>query len=185
MGNIKLAGRYAKSLMDLAAEKNAIEAVFTDAKLFNNIAADREFFVVMKSPVIKADKKIAIFNTLFAASMNELTMAFFRIVITKGREAFLRDIMIEFVAQYNERKGIMPVQFTSASPVDEKVINTLKSMLQSQLNLKEVEITNSVDEKLIGGFTLEFNNQLIDASILHDLNAIRSQFTSNEYNKQF
>ena len=113
MGNIKLAGRYAKSLMDLAADKNAIEAVFADAKLFNNVATDREFLVVMKSPVIKADKKIAIFNSLFAASMNELTMAFFRIVITKGREAFLRDNMIEFVAQYNERKGIMPVHFLS------------------------------------------------------------------------
>lgn len=185
MGNIKLAGRYAKSLMDLAAEKNAIEVVFTDAKLFNTVAADREFLVVMKSPVIKADKKIAIFNSLFAASMNELTMAFFRIVITKGREAFLHEIMLEFVAQYNERKGIMPVHFTSAAPVDDKVIATVKAMMQQQLNLKEVELTNNVDDNLIGGFTLEFNNQLIDASILHDLNAIRNQFTSNEYNKKF
>jgi F-type H+-transporting ATPase subunit delta len=34
---------------------------------------------------------------------------------------------------------------------------------------------------LIGGFTLEMGGNLIDASILRDLNDVKKQFQSNEY----
>jgi len=34
---------------------------------------------------------------------------------------------------------------------------------------------------LIGGFVLEFNNKLVDASILHDLKVLKHQFMQNLY----
>jgi hypothetical protein len=40
-----------------------------------------------------------------------------------------------------------------------------------------MELETEVDEKLIGGFVLEFNNNLVDASILRDLKDIKKQFT--------
>ena len=38
-----------------------------------------------------------------------------------------------------------------------------------------------VDEKLIGGFVLEMEGKLIDASILRDLNDVKKQFQNNDY----
>jgi F-type H+-transporting ATPase subunit delta len=38
-----------------------------------------------------------------------------------------------------------------------------------------------VDEALIGGFVLEFNNNLLDASIARDLKDIKKQFLNNEF----
>jgi F-type H+-transporting ATPase subunit delta len=45
--------------------------------------------------------------------------------------------------------------------------------------LGTVELETVTDEKLIGGFVLEFNNKLVDASILRDLKDIKKQFAEN------
>ncbi|QGW27191.1 F0F1 ATP synthase subunit delta [Phnomibacter ginsenosidimutans] len=39
----------------------------------------------------------------------------------------------------------------------------------------------SVKEELIGGFILEYNNNLVDASIQRDLRDIKRQFHNNDY----
>jgi F-type H+-transporting ATPase subunit delta len=42
-------------------------------------------------------------------------------------------------------------------------------------------LTTKTDESLIGGFVLEFNNNLLDASISRDLKDIKQQFLKNEF----
>jgi len=42
-----------------------------------------------------------------------------------------------------------------------------------------IELETTVDPKLIGGFLLEFNNNLVDASMLRDLKDIKKQFMKN------
>ena len=165
MGNIKLAGRYAKSLIDLAKERNQVEAIYNDALYFNAIAENNDFAVMMRSPVIPVDKKQTIFQAIFGNKVSDITTSFFKIVISKGRESFLKEIMNEVINQYNELKGITKVHFTSA------VSSTLKN----------VDLTTKVDEKLIGGFVLEFDNNIFDSSVLKDLNDIRKQFVGNEF----
>jgi F-type H+-transporting ATPase subunit delta len=51
----------------------------------------------------------------------------------------------------------------------------------TEAGLGKVEIETKVDEDLIGGFVLEFNNNLVDASIARDLRDIKTQFSKNIY----
>jgi F-type H+-transporting ATPase subunit delta len=44
---------------------------------------------------------------------------------------------------------------------------------------KHIELETVVDEKLIGGFLLEMDSQMLDASILHDLRQVKRQFDKN------
>ncbi|MEJ7683572.1 MAG: F0F1 ATP synthase subunit delta [Segetibacter sp.] len=54
----RLAGRYAKSLIDLAVERNYLEEVYKDMLYLQAVCkASREFVVLLKSPVIPIDKK--------------------------------------------------------------------------------------------------------------------------------
>jgi F-type H+-transporting ATPase subunit delta len=56
-------------------------------------------------------------------------------------------------------------------------MTNIKAALPSQ----SFEIETAIKEELIGGFTLETNGQLIDASIQRDLKDIKKQFMDNEY----
>jgi F-type H+-transporting ATPase subunit delta len=47
--------------------------------------------------------------------------------------------------------------------------------------VQNIELETVVDESLIGGFKLEMDGTLVDATILRDLNDVRKQFADNEY----
>jgi F-type H+-transporting ATPase subunit delta len=185
MGNIKLSGRYAKSLFDLAVERNQLATVYQDAMLFNEVAAMPEFANMMRSPIIKADKKTKIFEAIFAGKLSELTVSFLKITINKGREIYLKEIMHEVVNMYNKAKGIITVKFTSAVAVDTTTIEKVKTLIQQNTSMKNIDMKSAVNENLLGGFVLEYENNIFDASIAHDLKAVKKQFLDNVYVKKF
>jgi F-type H+-transporting ATPase subunit delta len=47
--------------------------------------------------------------------------------------------------------------------------------------MSNIDLKASVDEEIIGGFVLEVGDQLVDASILYDLNKIKTQFLNNDF----
>jgi len=73
------------------------------------------------------------------------------------------------------------VKLTTAAPVGEDLRNSLLEKIQSNTSMKNIELATEVDEKLIGGFVLEANGKMVDASIAYDLNNIRKQFQNNDF----
>ena len=110
-----------------------------------------------------------------------MTQAFTVLMVKKGREASLPEITNAFIAQYNTLKGIHLVTLTTAVEISEALKQSIEQKVKAENNFTTVELTTKVDEKLIGGFVLEFNNNLLDASIARDLRDIKKQFLSNEF----
>ncbi len=58
MPNPRIAARYAKSLVGLAQERGELEAMYQDMQLLQSICKSNNDFVnLLRSPVIRADKK--------------------------------------------------------------------------------------------------------------------------------
>jgi F-type H+-transporting ATPase subunit delta len=53
--------------------------------------------------------------------------------------------------------------------------------MKSSTSMKNIELNTEVKESLIGGFVLETNDQLVDASIAFELNNLRKQFQNNDF----
>ncbi len=185
MANLKLAGRYAKSLIDLAIEKKQLEVVYADAQYFNAVATDRDFVVFMRSPIISAEKKIGVFEAIFKNKVSDTTQSFFRLIIVKGRESFLNEMMGEVINQYNHLKGITAVKLTSAVSLDAATVQQIKKNIEQTTALKNIELSTAVKENLIGGFVLAYDDKLFDASIAHDLKEVKKQFLNNEFVKKY
>lgn len=182
MYNPRLAGRYAKSLIDLAVEKGQLEEVYKDMLYLQAVCqSSRDFVNVLKSPVIKADKKAQILEAVTAGNIGELTKAFCRLMVNKGRESSLPEVASAFIDSYNNIKGISKVKLTTAQPVSEELKNAIVNKIKSTTPMKNVELETLADDSLIGGFVLEFNNNLVDASIARDLRDIKAQFQKNVY----
>jgi F-type H+-transporting ATPase subunit delta len=182
MPNPRLAARYAKSLIDLANETNQLESVYKDMLYLQAVCKEsREFLALMRSPVVKADKKIAIVLAVTKGKISELTDSFNRLMITKGRESYLPEISSAFIDQYKLQKGIHTVTLTTAVPVTEDVKNQIIGQVQKQTNLSNIDLKTTVNEEIIGGFVLEIGGTLVDASIAYDLNKIKAQFMNNDF----
>lgn len=185
MPNPRLAARYAKSLIDLSTEKGQLEQVYADMQYLQAVCkSSRDFVNLLRSPVVKADKKEKILNAITNGKVSAITTAFDKLLINKGRESDLPEIVIAFIEQYNAIKGIHKVKLTTAVPVGDNIKNEIVGKVKSATGLENVELETKVDESIIGGFVLEFNNNLVDASVLRDLKDIKKQFIGNVYEHQ-
>ena|ERR1700676_2129712 len=182
MLNPRLAGRYAKSIIDLALEKGQLEEVYKDIQYLNDlIRASSEFVTILKSPVIPGDKKQKVLEALTAGHIGQLTTSFIRLLINKGRERFLPEIVYAFIEQYKVFKGIHTVILTTAIPVSDNVKKSIVDKIRQSGDMKEVELESLIQENIIGGFILEVDGRRVDASIAYDLANIKKQFSNNDF----
>jgi F-type H+-transporting ATPase subunit delta len=185
MNHPRLAERYAKSLVGLATERQQLEVVYKDMEYLLAVCkSSRELISLLKSPVIKADKKQKILAALANGKVSELTAQFIQLLVRKRREENLPEIAESFIILYNRIKEIHIIQLTTAHAIGEELKQSIIAQIKSNTRLKNIELETKVDDALIGGYLLEFNNILIDESIARDLRDIRAQFNKNIYVRQ-
>ncbi len=185
MSEYRIASRYAKSLLDLAVEKGQLEEVNNDMLMFSNLVKEnRDLLLMLKSPIITHDKKLAVLNQIFEGKVNDLTLAIFQILTKKHREMYLDQIAVEFHHQYNSNQGIEEATVTTTFELDAKTKAEFESIV-TQISGKKVELTQVIDEDLIGGFILKIGDRQIDDSVSSKLKALKLEFTKNYYEKAF
>jgi len=110
-----------------------------------------------------------------------LTAAFTRLLVNKNREGELPEIIVAFIKQYKEHKGIHTVKLTTAVPVSDAVKNQIIDQVRKTSGMQNIEVESVVDPGIIGGFVLQTGDKLIDASISYDLRAISRKFENNDF----
>jgi F-type H+-transporting ATPase subunit delta len=182
MPNPRLASRYAKSLMDLALEKGELEKVFADTQWLQQvIKGSRDFGNLLRSPIIKGDKKEKIVEAIIGNKVTNITLLFIRLLIAKGRENNLPEIITSFISQYKGYKNIHPVKLTTATPINDDLKKAIIDQIKKTSDMQNIELEAVVNKDLIGGFVLEAGDKLIDASIAYDLKQIARQFENNDF----
>jgi F-type H+-transporting ATPase subunit delta len=173
MSESTVAIRYAKSLIDLAKEKNLTEEVYQDMIFFKQTADDnRGLLLALKSPVVRHDKKMSILKNIFESRVNPVSFSIFNIITKKNREAIMYPIADEFVKLYDEQKGIVKAHVTSAVSLTDD-LRTQFSKIVSDATGRTVQLSEKIDERLIGGYVLRVGDKQIDASIRKQLNDLK------------
>lgn len=182
MANYRLAARYAKSLLDFAVEQNNLEQVYADMQWLQGATeGSREFVNLLRSPIIKSDKKNKIVTAVTNGHVGPLTMAFLGLLINKARESNLPQIIVSFIEQYKEYRNIHTVNLTTATPISEATRQAIVAQVKSSSGYEKIELVETVDPKLIGGFVLQMGDKLVDASVAYDLKTISRQFDNNDF----
>ena len=143
-----------------------------------------DFVSVLKSPVIKTDKKEQIINSIINGRVSTVSSLFIQLLVRKTRESNLPEIVKAFVEQYNKLKDIHHVKITTAVTLSAEGEQVILNKVRSNSSIQNIELETAVDEDIIGGFKLEVGGKLVDATVLRDLNDVKKQFKNNEYIQQ-
>ena len=182
MKGTRASSRFAKSLLDLALEKNELEKVFADITLIRHtIKENRDFAAMLKSPVIKTDKKKTILEAVFTTAISPVTAKFLQLVATEKREEYLDLITDEFIARYKKHKNILTAVITTAYGLDDEMRKKVYELVKKQMN-SEVELVEKVNKNLIGGFILRVGDKQNDTSILGKIRLLERTFKENTLN---
>jgi F-type H+-transporting ATPase subunit delta len=174
MNESKISVRYAKALFLSAQENNQLDEVLKDMKLIDSTAGVNGFENYLVSPVIKTSAKKALIETVFKASVSELSMNFFYLILTNKRENYLRDIIRNFIDLYRENKGIKSANLRVPFKINEENKEKFHTLLENAFKSR-VEMEEQLDPELIGGFILTVEDQQFDASVKTQLSKIKKK----------
>lgn len=185
MKGTRAATRFAKALKELALEQGVLEKVRDDMKLIHSVCVNNhDFAVLLKSPIVKTDKKQSILAEVFKGKISKLTELFIQLLASKRRESYLDAIAEEFVKQYKEHKKILSAVVTTAFGLDEELRKKVLAVVKDGGH-SEVELIEKTNDKLIGGFTLQVGDKRVDASIAKQIRKLSQSFSENPYIKEF
>jgi F-type H+-transporting ATPase subunit delta len=185
MSDTRAASRYVKSLLGLAVERGVLEEVNNDMQMFDRVCSgSRDLVNMLRSPIIRHEKKKNVLNALFKDRVNSLTFDLIEILTRKNREPLLPAIAKEFHVAYNVYKGIGKATITTTVPMDAVLRAEIEAVVKQLSNKTQIELTEKTDPSLIGGFVLNVGDRQIDASISGKLKHLRLKFSENQFIKE-
>ena len=95
------------------------------------------------------------------------------------------DVIDVFRNMYNAHKGITEVELRTAYELSEQTRQAIMDRLRSMAGLQEIRMKTTIDDSLIGGYVLRFEDKLIDTSIQRGLNILKDDFDNNDYIRKF
>jgi F-type H+-transporting ATPase subunit delta len=176
MSNARAAHRYALSLLEVATENKVLDKVTADLDFLQQTLKDtREFSLFLKSPVVKAQVKKRVVSEIFTHRVDDLTLKFLLLLITKDRETLIPEIVNQFLHLRDERMGIVDVSTRSAVELTDTQRKHLTQSLEQALK-KTVRMSYVLDPLLKGGFTVQREDTVWDASVRRQLDVLRRRF---------
>ena len=166
-------GRYAKSIFQLASEKNILNEVennFSQLNLLMQDSVDFKKFVV--NPTVQNQARLKIIESLATKlSCYKIFINFLKLINEKGRFFFLEKIIKDFFSILSINKGEVIADLIIANEITEDKKNEIKKEL-SQLYKKDIKLNFSIDESLISGSILKVGSKMIDNSAKSKFNRI-------------
>jgi F-type H+-transporting ATPase subunit delta len=176
MHNLRISNRYAEALIKEAEELHALKEVGNDLHAIRNtIKKSEELRSLLRSPIIKSDKKRRMFEAAFGKSVHPLTLRFLFFLSEKERESDLPGIIEAFFRLQEETMGIVRVDVKTAAEFSDRQMSQLKSWLEEYLK-KQVHIDVQLDSQLMGGFVARIGDTMFDGSIKHQLELLHKRF---------
>lgn len=181
MKNTKAALRYAKAILNLGKDSK-VESKLNDDMLLvaQTIAENKDLDVMLHSPVIKAEDKRKVLDSLFNGKVNNITLGLFHLLEENKRMEMLEMVAKQYTVIYDYYRHIEVAKVTTAVP--------LTGAIEKQVMAKVVELTgnkatleNIVNPDILGGFILRVGDVQYDASISNYLNELRKEFDHSDY----
>jgi F-type H+-transporting ATPase subunit delta len=166
--------RYSRALFQSALEKKIIDKVNQDMIFISEICKIPETKEFLNSPIIVPSKKSSILHKMLEGNVEKITLSLIDLIVKNGRESFLPAIARVFIHETMKFKGITVSVLTTAVKVDATIKKQINELISEVFSTK-VELEETIDPEIIGGFILRVDDNYIDASIKNKLRKIKKE----------
>lgn len=179
MNHTRLANRYAKALFELALEQKKLEQVGADMALIaQTIEENKELESMLKSPVIKLEKKEKVLQSIFGKSTDPLSLRFMLLVAKKCREEYLVYFAHEFTEIFKDYQGLIDAWVSSSVSMDKEIKDSILVLLK-KISGKKVILHENVNADLLGGFIAKVGDYQYDVSTKTMIRKLKEDFSKN------
>lgn len=162
----KLVGkRYAEALFEVAVELDKLEEFRKEMQYISDVFNENnELTVVFEHPKLSKLEKKDILNELFKKDISTESLNLCYIMVDKGRSKHIKMVSSEYNKLANEKQGIVEARAITAVKMTDEELKTLQTTLSKKLD-KTVDLSNAIDDSVVGGVVVEVEGKVIDGSI--------------------
>lgn len=180
MDQSKINVRYAKAFFSLAREKGLTTELRKDAGLITSVyETSNDFILLIESPLISTSGKIKVLKSIFDGKVNLFSMNFLLLITENKREKYIPGIFRNLEDLYRKEEGIKTALVSTAEPLDAALVEQIRQSLESEFGSK-VELSQTTNSDLIGGFVLRVDDTQYDASVSTQLKKMKEKLLHTE-----
>lgn len=170
-----IADRYATAVFEIANGEGAIDALSTDLdQIETALKESDDFRALITSPVYSREEQGKAVAAIAAKMGLGKTLAnTLGLMAAKRRLFVVPQLAAALRAKIADAKGIVTAEVTAAGALSEEQTSALAAILKDKAG-KDVEMSITVDESLIGGMIVKLGSQMIDTSVRAKLNALKN-----------
>ena len=171
--------RYAKALLDVAAQEGCGEDVHSDLAQVRRWLDGTPAFQVFAACDRFGGREVrlrALLELVRAAGLNRLTAEFLARIEAAQEMEHLGEILGEFERLRRERAGILHAEIVSARPLTEGQKTELARRLGGEPGGGRMVITYLEDPGILGGFVARVGERIHDYSVSGRLARLRRRF---------
>lgn len=176
----KIARRYSNALYGDALATKKLEKISSDAAvILDAVNNSRELELFFKSQIIDKTKKEEIVKAIFGNKVDSLSVNFLLLLIERGREEYIKEILEDYQNLENQKNGVVKVEITTAVELSKDEKESLKEKIDGYTGLKSTAVYK-LDRNLIGGFVVKISDVILDASIKRQLELLKKKLKEGE-----
>jgi len=170
----EIATVYARSLFEVAQERDALDTVRDQLGEFADVLRDnRDLQVFFFSPYFSTEEKKQGLEKAVTGA-DETIQNFLELLVEKHRMPAIFRVRREYDRLWQDANKLLPVTITSAIELDPSTVEGIGKAIGEQTGRK-VQLTADVDPDVLGGIVLRVGNSILDASIRNRLDQLRRQ----------
>jgi F-type H+-transporting ATPase subunit delta len=170
----EIARVYARSLFEVAVERGILDRIREQLGAFADALNEhRELAIFFFSPYFSTEEKKAGLERALTGA-DPIMMNFLQALIERHRMPVIFRIRARFDELWERANRLLPVQVTSAVPLDEETVQSIGERIGRQTG-NRIELSSAVDPEILGGIVLRVGNFILDASLRTRLDQLRKQ----------
>ncbi len=165
--------RYARAAFEIAREQNKPDEWREDLDRVANIAANPEVFAFLESPKIALANKTGLLKGQLK-DVEPMVLNLLYVLVEKGNARIMGEVAAEYRRLLDDHRGIVQAEVTTATPLSQAELETLKKQLGRMVG-REIVMDTRVDPSLIGGMVARVGDKIIDGSTRGRLAVLRRE----------
>lgn len=173
--------RYAKALLMLALEKDALDQYEKELELFARfLRSDPGIKQTMDNPKVPPQDKKKILELGIPKGTSAIVSNFLHLIVDKRRESVFLEIINEYKNYADEARNIVDAEVRSAVALTDKDYRALEQKLLKATG-RRVRLKNTIDTSLIGGIVVKVGDTIIDGSVVKKLALLKNRLQKSQF----
>ncbi|BFZ64528.1 ATP synthase F0 subcomplex subunit OSCP atp5 [Saitoella coloradoensis] len=176
-----VSGTYASALYTAAAKTTSVDSADKALSALKGLVTkDAKLNAIISNPSLSVEDKKTITQTLVkSVSADASVKNLLEVMAENNRLGLLAEVAEQFQTLIRAGKGEIEVTITSASQLDSKTLSRLESAISKSpyANSKKLNVTNKVNDSILGGLVVEIGDRTIDLSVANRISKLNKLLT--------